>query len=83
MLTAKYVIINGSAIVFSAAINHSDMVKYGQKCEGAGYVNFEVEKDSYNDYVVVAKCYGKSVSLDISSRDLDSDIVTRQLCKQY
>lgn len=79
-MTAKYVIVGGSAIVFSAAIQHKDMVGYNEKCEGAGFVHFVVTKDPvYGDDVIVAKCYGKSISLGIDSREEDSAIVTRQI----
>lgn len=40
MIETKYVIVDGCAIVFSAAITHSEMVEYGKKAEGAGFVKF-------------------------------------------
>ena len=80
MFETKYVIINGSAIVFSAAIQHREMVGYGEKCEGAGFVRFIVEKDEDGIDIVKARCYGKSISLGIESRpEEDSKIVTRQI----
>lgn len=81
MNEVKYVIVNGCAIVFSAAIQHKDMVGYNEKCEGAGFVRFDTETDPiYGDTIIVAKCYGKSVSLGIESRpEEDSRIVTRQI----
>ena len=85
MNEVKYVIVNGCAIVFSAAIQHKDMVGYNEKCEGAGFVRFDTETDPiYGDTIVVAKCYGKSVSLGIESRpEEDSRIVTRQLTNPF
>ena len=83
MIETKYVIVDGSAIVFSAAITHSDMVGYGQKCSGAGFVRFFSEKDEYGDDVIKAQCYGRSVSLDIDSREVDSKIVTFQICGNH
>ncbi len=84
MNEAKYVIVNGSGIIFSAAIQHKDMVDYNEKCEGAGFVSFAVEKDSYGDDIIVAKCYGKSISLDIESRpEKDSKILTRQITNPF
>jgi hypothetical protein len=85
MYEAKYVIVGGSAIVFSAAIQHRDMVGYNEKCEGAGFVRFVAETDpTYGDTIVVAKCYGKSVSLGIESRpEEDSRIVTHQLTNPF
>lgn len=75
----------GSAIVFSAAIQHKDMVGYNKKCEGAGFVRFVAETDpQYGDTIIVAKCYGKSVSLGIESRpEEDSKIVTRQITNPF
>jgi hypothetical protein len=76
----KYVIINGSAIVFSGAIQNKDMVGYNEKCEGAGFVYFTIGKDSFGDDDIVAKCYGESISLGIKSRgEVDSNLVTRQI----
>jgi hypothetical protein len=60
------------------------MVGYNEKCEGAGLVRFAVEKDSYGDDIIVAKCYGKSISLDIESRpEKDSKILTRQITNPF
>ena len=85
MQEVKYVIVGGSAIVFSAAIQHKDMVGYNEKCEGAGFVRFDTETDPiYGDTIIVAKCYGKSVSLGIESRpEEDSRIVTRQITNPF
>jgi hypothetical protein len=83
MYRAKYVIIGGSAIVFSAAIKHSEMVGYNKKAEGAGFVAFATEVDSYGDTIIVAKAYGKSDSLGIESREEDSAIITRQITNVF
>jgi hypothetical protein len=80
MLETKYVIVDGSAIVFSAAITHSDMVKYGKVAEGAGFVRFYYGKDEWDEDRVIAKCYGDSFSLGVASREEDSELVTRQIC---
>ena len=81
MRDVKYVIVNGSAIVFSAAIAHSDMVSHHQKAEGAGFVNFYPSKNEWGEDVVIAKCYGESFSLGVVSRgEEDSIIVTQQIC---
>lgn len=80
MNKAKYVIVGGSAIVFSAAIQHKDMVGYNEKCEGAGFVTFYTQLDIYGDTIIKADCYGESISLGIKSRgEEDSAIVTRQI----
>lgn len=84
MRDVKYVIVNGSAIVFSAAITHNEMVKYNQKADGAGFVRFYPEKNSYGEDVIVANCYGESFSLGVKSREEeDSILVTSQICGNY
>ena len=85
MVDVKYVIVDGCAIVFSGAIQHKDMVGYNEKAEGAGFVRFETAKDpEYGDDIVVAKCYGKSISLGVESRpEIDSMILTRQITSSY
>ena len=83
MLETKYVIVDGKAIVFSAAITHSDMVGYNEKCDGAGFVKFYSQKNEYDEDIIVAQCYGRSVSLDVDSREIDSRIVTMQICGNY
>jgi len=79
MYNAKYVIIDGQAIVFSASITHKDMVGYNEKAQGAGFVTFQPAVDSFGDTVVVAKAYGRSDSLEVESREEDSTIITRQI----
>jgi len=77
MNRTKYVIVNGSAIVFSEAITHADMVGYGQKCEGAGFVYFYSDSETGE---VRAKCSGTSISLGIDSRgEEDARIINRQI----
>jgi hypothetical protein len=81
---AKYVIVNGCAIVFSPAINHSDMVKYGQTCTSAGFVQFTSSKDEWDETIIKATAYGKSVSLGIESKpEEDSMRITMQICGNY
>lgn len=84
MYKAKYVIVGGSAIVFSAAIQHSEMVGYNKKCEGAGFVSFSTKVDSYGETIIVANAYGESISLGIKSRgEEDSMIITRQISDPF
>ena len=63
MYTAKYVVVNGNVIVFSATINHSDMVGYRKDATSAGFVSFRVFKDEDNFDVVEPHCYGESLTL--------------------
>ena len=83
MYNAKYVIIDGRAIIFSAAIQHKDMVGYNEKASGAGFVTFGLKVDSYGDTIIVANAYGESISLGIKSRKEDSEILTRQITNPY
>ena len=83
MYRAKYVIVGGSAIVFSAAIQHSEMVGYNQKCDGAGSVSFSTKVDEYGETIIVANAYGESISLGIKSREEDSIIITRQISDPF
>ena len=84
MYKAKYVIVGGSAIVFSAAIQHSEMVGYNQKCEGAGFVTFSSRMDEDDNSVAVADCYGESISLNIKSRgEEDSKLINRQILNPF
>jgi hypothetical protein len=70
----KYVIKNGSAIIFSSAINHSD---FGGGIEGAGFVSIYSELGSDD---VDCVCYGESISLGIKSRgEEDAWIIKSQL----
>lgn len=81
MSSAKYVIVDGSAVVFSPALIHSKMVPFGSKVDGAGFVRFEVQTDEYGDNIVVATVWGHSESLGVSSNEWDATIITCQLCK--
>lgn len=83
MYPAKYVIIDGSAIVFSPAIAHSEMVGYGKEADGAGFVRFDANVDQYGETIIVAKTWGRSDSLDVVSREEDAAIITRQISNAY
>jgi hypothetical protein len=79
MNRAKYIIADGSAIVFSAAITHSDMVRGKGRIDGAGFVTFAMVNVDGED-IIKANAYGDSVSLGIKSRgEDDSIIITRQI----
>ncbi len=83
MDSAKYVIIDGCAIIFSAAIKHSDMVRHHQKVTGAGFVHFTTKVDSYGETIVIANAYGHSYSLGVESQEGDSALLTRQITNPY
>lgn len=80
---AKYVIVDGCAIIFSAAIQHKDMVGFHEKASGAGFVRFTTEVDECGETIIKANAYGKSISLDAESQERDSEILTRQITNTY
>jgi hypothetical protein len=77
---AKYVIIDGCAIIFTAAIQHKDMVGHNEKATGAGFVRFYFDE---NEDEIKVTAYGKSISLGIESQEEDSRILTRQITNTY
>lgn len=77
MYNAKYIILDGCAIIFSAAISHKSMAGH-VKCDGAGFVTFHMDEDG-----VYARCTGESVTLGIKSRSKeDEEIINRQIIKR-
>ena len=80
---AKYIIVDGTAIVFSAGIKHSDMVRSNQSVTGAGFVRFRAEIDEYGETIIKADAYGESVSLGIKSQEKDSRLLTMQIANTY
>jgi len=84
MYKPKYIIADGSAIIFSAAITHSTMARGMGRIDGAGFVDFQTEIDSYGETIIKAVAYGESTSLDIKSRPVeDSAILTRQITNVF
>lgn len=77
---AKYVIVDGCAIVFSAAIQHKKMVGYNKIATGAGFVRFHYDESKEK---IVATAYGKSISLGIESQEGDTEILTSQITNTY
>lgn len=84
MYTAKYVIVDGSVIVFSAAIKHSDILRHGQNVTSAGFVSFRVIKDKDDFDVVEPHCYGESISLGVKSDpEADQRKIRIQILERY
>ncbi len=84
MYKPKYIIADGSAIIFSAVITHSTMARGMGRIDGAGFVDFQTEIDSYGETIIKAVAYGESTSLDIKSRPVeDSAILTRQITNVF
>ena len=69
----KYVIVDGSIIVFSEAIRHSTFAS--MRPTSAGFIDII----GFTEYQVKFRCYGKSVSLGLKSAPEDSDLAERQL----
>lgn len=84
MYKAKYIIADGSAIVFSAVITHSTMARGMGRIDGAGFVDFTTAVNSWGETIIKAVAYGESISLDIKSRpEEDSIIITRQITNVF
>ena len=77
---AKYVIVDGCAIIFSAAIQHKDMVGHNEMATGAGFVRFYYDESKEQ---IIANAYGKSISLGIESQERDTHILTTQITNTY
>ena len=77
---AKYVIVDGCAIIFSAAIQHKYMVGRNEIATGAGFVRFIFDE---KDDQIKAIAYGKSISLGIESQERDTHILTTQITNTY
>ena len=78
--SAKYVIVDGCAIIFSAAIQHKDMVGHNEMATGAGFVRFYYDESKEQ---IIANAYGKSISLGIESQEKDTHILTTQITNTY
>lgn len=75
--------------IFSTHTQHAEMARNRRLFRnilGAGFISFGVEQvpidgDTPVDFVVVAKCYGKSISLgDLESRgELDAAVAKKML----
>jgi len=78
----KYIIIEHSSgmevpIVFCDIIQHSDAIPSGGKAVSAGFCTIEeIYSDVKCKKILKASCYGASISLNLSMREEDSDIVT-------
>jgi hypothetical protein len=82
-MTAKYIIVDRCAIVFSAALTHSDIAR-GLKPESAGFVSFCADRDESNNPIIKVSAYGKSVSLGIESNpEEDSIRIAKQIINPY
>ena len=68
---AKYVIVDGCAIIFSAVIQHKDMVGFNEKASGAGFVRFTTEVDSYGETIIKAIAYGKENAIALQNSGIE------------
>ena len=76
----KYIITNGQPILFSAEINHADMINKVSNIESAGFFIITNDGEKSTDNVV---CMGKSISLAVHSRpEIDQKIIKEFLSKE-
>lgn len=77
MAINKYIIINGSPVLFSPDFMHADIVCTNGNVESAGF--FLIRKDESTENMKVI-CIGESTSLSISSRpEIDQKLIAKYL----
>lgn len=77
MKIKKYIIINGSPILFPIEFIHADVAYEGAKVESAGF--FTILKDRENQEIKV-RCMGESTSLSVKSRPgIDEILIAKYL----
>lgn len=77
MKIKKYIIINGSPVLFPMEFIHADMVCSGAEVESAGF--FVILNDTKRQQLKV-KCMGESTSLSIKSRpEIDEILISKYL----
>jgi hypothetical protein len=73
----KYIIINGSPVLFSQNIIHADMVSEQDNVDSAGF--FLIRKDKGSQQLKVV-CMGESTSLSVASRpEMDQQLILNYL----
>ena len=85
-VVTKYVVVDGSIIVFSEAIQHKAFAH--MRPTSAGFISiYAIESEpngiGLTDRIVKFRCYGKSISLGLQSDPNDSDLANRQLGDDY
>lgn len=77
MAINKYIIINGTPVLFATDFIHSDMVCANGNVESAGF--FLIRKDKATEKFKVI-CIGESTSLSVSSRpEIDQKLISNYL----
>jgi len=77
MAINKYIIINGSPVLFAPDFIHSDIAGTKGNVESAGF--FLIRKDEVTEMLRVI-CIGESTSLSISSRpEIDQKLISNYL----
>ncbi|MBB6500988.1 hypothetical protein [Pedobacter cryoconitis] len=73
-MIGKYVIINGSPVLFPDDILHADMVNCSQEVESAGFFAIFLDQEKKIQRLT---CMGESTSLLVSSRpEIDQKIIS-------
>lgn len=75
-------------VIFSKHVVHSEMARNRRILRnplGAGFIRFDVESDeSESDIIpprIVARCYGKSVTMGLESRGEEDSEIARKMLK--
>lgn len=61
--------------LFSPTINHCDMVSKGMRPTSAGFVETKVDDEGRISYTA----YGKSLSLNLESKESDSELIKEMM----
>jgi hypothetical protein len=71
----KYIIFdNCFPVIFSEGISHNEVTVHGMKPTSAGFAILI----GYGNYITV-NCYGESVSLKLSHKEHDEEIITKSV----
>jgi len=77
MTINKYIIINGSPVLFAPDFIHKDMAGTNENVESAGF--FLIRRDEATEQLTVI-CIGESTSLSIRSRpEIDQQLISNYL----
>lgn len=75
---------NNSFAIFSPVSSHSDVAqKLFGKPVSAGFCKISSQYDRERDMIPVVKCFGDSFTLNLGSRPVDGEIITKQLNREY
>lgn len=77
--TLKYIRFGSNFVIFPEPISHNEIsVKHTESPISAGFFWLEII-----DSEIIAKCYGNSITLKLSSNPEDSELLTKQINQQW